>query len=445
VAAKERESAGENQIRVYSRKFAANQFQKGTCMLLRSAVLCFVVSLMTSVAAPRAVSHGSWNGQPASTTKSGAVPIDLQDNRVFINLTVARADGSLRKVRFQVDTGGGAMILSESLENDLGLKHSGPVVNDKGKRVQMVIAPKVRIDAMPLDLTGVPVIVPVGSKGEFTPGSGAEGFLPARVLRKYDVVFDYPAREFTMAQPGVLQHRRTAVPSPIGEKSGFPRIELTVDGEKYAFLLDTGAAFTMVSETVLAKWRAAHPEWPHCTGAAGAANMIGGSFDAQAEMVRVPQMQWGTLDLHGTGIVSRPAGIFEKWMTSMMPSPIVGAIAGNVLRTFRVEIDYAHSVTYLEQHSNGDVHDVDAVGLVVGARPDGSYIIGGVVKRDGQDTVQGVEAGDKLVRIGSWQVQGATLADVLSALRGRPGERKTISLDRGGKEVTVETTIAALL
>ena len=414
-------------------------------MRLRSVVLCCAVALMASVAAPRAVSQGNGNGQPAETAKSGTVPIDLQDNRVFVNLTVARADGSLRKARFQVDSGGGSMILSESLKGDLGLKRSGPVVNDKGRRVEMVIAPKVRIGGMPLDLTGVSVVVPVGSQGEFTPGSGAEGFLPARVLRKYDVVFDYPAREFTMAQLGVLKHRGTAVPSPIGEKSGFPRIEVALDGEKYGFLLDTGAAYTMISETVLAQWRAAHPEWPHCTGAAGAANMIGGSFDAKAEMFRIPEMHWGTFNLHGMGVVSRPAGIFEKWMSNMMPAPIVGAIAGNVLRAFRVEIDYAHGVTYLEKGSDVDEHDLDTVGVIVGARPDGSYIIGGVVRRDGKDTVQGVEVGDKLVRIGNWEVKGATLADVLSALRGRPGETKTIILDRGGKEVTVERTIAALL
>ena len=40
-------------------------------------------------------------------------------------------------------------------------------------------------------------------------------------------------------------------------------------------------------------------------------------------------------------------GTFEDYMTRMMTAPIVGAVAGNVLRLFRVELDYAHEMLYL--------------------------------------------------------------------------------------------------
>jgi hypothetical protein len=371
--------------------------------------------------------------------------MDLRDNRVFVELTVVRRDGSLRKARFQVDSGGGAVILAESLRSDLALKSAGPVSNDEDESIQPVSAPEIRIGEMPLDLKGVRAFVAVGSKAEFDPGSGAEGFLPARVLRKYEVIFDYPGRKFTMAQPGVLKPRGTAVASPIGEKSGFPRIELSVDGEKYGFLLDTGAAYTMISQTLVTKWSNAHPDWPHCAGAAGAANMIGGAFDAKAEMLRIPEMHWGQFALHGVGVVSRPVGTFEKYMSSMMSAPIAGSIAGNVLRAFRIEIDYAHGVTYLEKNGNVDAHDLDAVGIIVGAHPDGSYVIGGVVQGNGKDTVQGVQAGDRLLRVGSFNVMGATLADVLKSLRGKPGEIKMLVLERAGKQITIKAPVVSLL
>ncbi|MGH9710771.1 MAG: hypothetical protein ACRD37_09500, partial [Candidatus Acidiferrales bacterium] len=288
----------------------------------RFASFLFAVALTVPVAALRAANERNASMSSPETARSGTVPIDLRDNRVFVDLTVIGADGSPRKARFQIDSGGGAVIFSESLSDDLGLKKSGPVSKEEGQSFQSVSAPQIRIGKMTLDLTGAAVIVAVGSKNEFTPGSGSEGFLPARVLRKYEVVFDYPAHKFTIAQPGVLKPRGTAVPSPIGEKSGFPRIELTVGGEKYGFLLDTGGAYTMISQALITKWRAAHPEWPHCTGAAGAANMIGGPFDAKVELLRVPEMRWGTFDLRGAGVVSRPEGIFEKYMSSMMSAPI---------------------------------------------------------------------------------------------------------------------------
>lgn len=207
--------------------------------------------------------------QREQAATSGTVPIDLRDNRVFVQLTCVRPDGSLRQARFQVDSGGGSVILSESLSHDLALKSIASPSQEDGETFQPVTSPEIRIVEMPLNLSDVSTIVTVGSKGEFSPGSGAEGFFPARLLRKYEVVFDYPARQFTVAQPGALKPRGVPVRSPIGANSGFPRIELTVDGEKYGFLLDTGAAYTMISQTLIDKWNAKHRPYvniwpPHC-------------------------------------------------------------------------------------------------------------------------------------------------------------------------------------
>lgn len=382
-------------------------------------------------------------GQKTSSATSGTVPIDLRDNRVFVELACIRTDGSLRKARFQVDSGGGAVILSESLSHDLALKDIGSQSKEEDETFQPVSAPQIHIGEMPLDLSGVSAVVPIGSKSEFSPGSGAEGFLPARVLRKYDVIFDYPGRQFTMAQPGILKPRGVPVPSPIAVKSGFPRIELAVDGQEYGFLLDTGAAYTMISKSLIDKWKTAHPDWPRCTGAVGAANMIGGGSDAKAEMLRLPEMRWGTFDLPRVGVVSRPVGTFEKWMSGMMTAPIAGSIAGNVLREFRVEIDYSHGVTYLEREPDASQEALNVVGLVVGARPDGSYRIGGVAECGGRNTVEGVNPGDKLISVNDWAVSGS-LADVLQQLQGKPREAKTLVVERGGTQLTVKTTVASL-
>jgi len=68
-----------------------------------------------------------------------------------------------------------------------------------------------------------------------------------------------------------------------------------VDGEKYGFLLDTGGAYTMISETLIDKWRTTHPDWPRCVGAVGAASMTG-ALDAKAEMLRLPHRAFSSVD-----------------------------------------------------------------------------------------------------------------------------------------------------
>ena len=410
------------------------------------AILALLVMALLLVPSKGAVDPSAQPQVPSQEVQaatSGTVPIDLRDNRIFVQLTCVRPDGSLRQARFQVDSGGGAVILSESLSHDLALKNIGSPSKEEGEMFQSVTSPEIRIGEMRLNLSNVNTIVAVGSKGEFSPGSGAEGFVPARLLRKYEVVFDYPERQFTMAQPGSLKPRGVPVPSPIAAKSGFPRIELTVDGEKYGFLLDTGAAYTMISQALIAKWQAKHPEWPGCVGAVGAANMIGGEFDAKAEMLRLPEMQWGTFDLLQVGVVSRPPGTFEKWMSDMMTAPVVGSIAGNVLRAFRIEIDYQHGVTYLEKSKDVDIEEPATVGVVIGVRPDASYTISGVAECRGKNLVEGVQSGDKLIGIDEWAVTGS-LGDVLRELQGKRGEVKNMLVERDGRKITIQATVTSL-
>jgi PDZ domain/Aspartyl protease len=407
------------------------------------ALLTLASLLVPSKAAAQPSTQPRVQMQRVQAATSGTVPIDLRDNRIFVQLTCVRPDGSLRQARFQVDSGGGSVILSESLSHDLALKSIGSPLKEEGETFQPVTSPEIRIGEMPLNLSDVSTVVAVGLKSEFSPGSGAEGFVPARLLRKYEVVFDYPARQFTMAQPGALKPRGMPVPSPIAAKSGFPRIELTVDGEKYGFLLDTGAAYTMISQTLIDKWQATHPDWPRCVGAVGAANMIGGALDAKAEMLRLPEMHWGTFDLPRVGVVSRPPGTFEKWMSDMMTAPIVGSIAGNVLRAFRIEIDYRHGVTYLEKGKDVDPEGLNTVGVVIAAHPDANYTVGGVAQCGGKSLAEGVQPGDKLISINDWAVTGS-LADVLHELQGKRGEVKNMVVERDGRQIIIKTTVATL-
>jgi len=65
------------------------------------------------------------------------------------------------------------------------------------------------------------------------------------------------------------------------------------------------------------------------------------------ETMFVPSARWGPHTLGEFGVVSQQEGTFERYMSSMMTAPIVGSLAGNVLRHFRLEIDYANEKLYL--------------------------------------------------------------------------------------------------
>jgi hypothetical protein len=118
---------------------------------------------------------------------------------------------------------------------------------------------------------------------------------------------------------------------------------LTKEREEPHFVIEPLGA-SMQGEVLLKSWGTDHPDWPRHDGAVGEAATLGGQT---LETMFVPRAQWGPRELAEFGVVSQREGVFEKWMSSMMSEPIVGSLAGNVLKRFRVELDYPHEKLYL--------------------------------------------------------------------------------------------------
>lgn len=279
---------------------------------------------------------------PAQVT----VPLLVEGNRPFIELTFRKPDGTKRTARFLLDTGGGGFLITEQLARDIGLEWGATTREEGEEFASPKKPPTALVGDFPLDLTPNRVLVIIGSNNVLpaaAPGR-AEGMFPGHVLSKYHVVFDYPNRTFTLAKPNVLTPKGGALPMPVGKPSGFPRTEVDIDGVTRGFLLDTGASFTMVSEALLKALGSKHPNWPRHAGGFGEAATLGGTT---LETMFVPSARWGTHQLRDMGIVSQRQGTFEKYMSGMMAAPIIGSLAGNVLKQFRVELDYPHQMLYL--------------------------------------------------------------------------------------------------
>ena len=296
---------------------------------------------------------------------------------------------------------------------------------------------------LPLDLSGVTVNIAVATK-RLLSRDDAEGLIPGGLLRKYHVIFDYPAQELTLARPGSRKPLGGRVDAPIGP-TGFPRIELAIAGKTYGFLLDTGATYTMISREVLEGWSGAHTDWPHAAGAVGAANMSGGPREAGAMMLRVPVAEWGQLRMESFAAVSRGKGTFETYMSEMMTAPIVGAIGGNVLKTCRVEIDYANGAVYLQKTGMTESHDLDLVGLTLAEEEDGRVTISGVSAQNVRSVLDGLYPGDRLVRVDALEVTGMSLSAIQKSLSGQPGDIRKLQIKREGKPHLVQAVVTRIL
>jgi C-terminal processing protease CtpA/Prc len=99
-------------------------------------------------------------------------------------------------------------------------------------------------------------------------------------------------------------------------------------------------------------------------------------------------------------------------------------------------------MTYCQRQTDPDPHDLDQVGLTLLAHND-DYFIAGIASQDGKTTVEGIQPGDKIVKIEGLPASGASRDAVLSVLHGRAGDVRKIVVERNGDFVTVDARVTA--
>jgi hypothetical protein len=377
-------------------------------------------------------SQRSLSAQQPQSQQTITVPFILDHNRVFVDLEIVKLDNSIHKARAFVDMGDQHLVFTESLAKELQLDQPG----DKDLRIRIAGTPLVFDQGK---------ITAYGAPGDSIMGGGEphiEANFPATIMMSYDVLFDYSARTMTLAPPGSIHHQGVRIPCRVNSQTGLISVDIKIGAQTYAVTIDNGSAYTWIAKSVVQEWANSHPEWLLGFGAIGNANMNGSAEEASALLARLPLIQLGPLELNSVGLAGyamqlKPSNedIFD-WYSKKAPQKVVGFLGGNVLKSFRIEIDYANHETYWSQQSPIDPHDLDQVPLTIRPDADGSYAVVGVFTRNGNKQMAGVESGDKLIKIGDLAVKGATFGAVLDALHGQPGATRTLVLERNGKQFT---------
>ena len=386
--------------------------------------------------------------QALDSERSGTVPFIFDDNRVFAQLDFVRADGTLRKVLAFVDLGTPALVLDKKLHEELQVGQGKPVILRVGHLEMKVDSSAVETDTC-LGLTG-----PNGKRTV-----PVEAVLSGSVLTNYELVVDYAKRTLIVAQANTLKSTGDAVPCRVNEKTGMVSITADIDGRPYALAVDTGSAYSWVREDVAEQWTKAHPDWERGKGAVGEANMQSrtGGAQARATILRLPEIKLGSLNLKQVGALgiapeappippapgqSKVEGSFFDWYSKKAPEPVIGWLGGNVLRGFRLMIDFPRRTTYWERVSDLDPHELDQVGVTLEKRSDG-YFIAGIAQKSGKPTVDTVRVGDKLIQVDDVVLSSATRGAIFAALHGKPGEVRMLVVERDGQRLTVPAKVTA--
>lgn len=379
------------------------------------------------------------------------VPFILDHNRMLVDAEMQNMDGTWRKVRLWIDSGSPEFFISEPLARNLGIDLAATEDSAFKSANFDIDTPKgVRIGGMDLNFEGV------RSRVKFQPywlfsTMQCDGNLPSTLLKKYHIVFDYPKQQLTIAEPGSLKPQGKESPATIHPQTGIVQLDALIDGDNYSFALDMGASYSFIAEETLLKYTEQHPGWPRVTGTAGCANMWGWwpANEQNFQVVRIPQIKWGNEVFENSGMVGvskfSPSGpTLGEWYSGKTAKPVAGFIGPNLLKAYRVEIDYANSRIYFEKTAANNPGEMELVGISVRQLPDGSYQVAGVVQRNGKPTVEGIKPTDVIISIDDFKIKGATMGNVSERLRGKPGEIRVLVIERGGKRLRIEAKVEHL-
>lgn len=370
-----------------------------------------------------------------------SVPMILDNNKLTIEVTVTSAEGKTETVRAWVDTGNPDLWVSSKLADRLGLWHHSPKADSPLGKVYLVETPRT------ISVSGFQLNVPRSVRGiafvasSVLPGLNAEMNIPASVLSQAEVEFDYPDLRFGVGFPGNGNHQGVKLAVFVDHDSFRVELPATIDGETFTLGLDTGSGYSWLDQLLMNRLLDGHPEWPHLQGYLGPSNSRCVDGEQNLYLARIPHIELGPIQLAQVG--------FDEKLESSKHLPesgeVAGALGGNVLKNFRIDIDYASGVAYFDKAGATDPNQLDMVGLVLRPEADGSYSVCKEVTGAKQPGIEGLQEHDTIVSINDRPVSGMTLGQVIDALSGQPGQMKKLVLRDGNNTYTVTAIVRRYL
>jgi hypothetical protein len=171
--------------------------------------------------------------------------------------------------------------------------------------------------------------------------------------------------------------------------------------------------------------------------------MADDGIEATGTLLRIPEIRLGELRIRQIGALaigpSKTEWDFIDWYSKKNQVPVIGWLGGNVLQGFRITIDYPDRTSYWLREVELP-YDLEEVGLTLKSQH-GAYFVSAIVTQKGKPTVEGVEVGDQLLQIGGLRTKTATWGAIFEAMHGKPGELRTLVLERDRKQITVHARV----
>ena len=401
------------------------------CRCARTRALARAVELIVGITAACLV-----------VTKAVAIPFDFSSNKIYVP---ARVNGH-GPFSFIVDTGSIAMVVDNGCADSVGIRSrdrfdvhgagDGALSASSASNIDFNVGDaalaKQQINVMPIN-TAI-------SRSE---GRRVDGLLGCPFFENFIVEIDYARREIN------FWRRQSAIPtSTVGDTLAielergniFTRANIILpDGEKITgrFVVDTGWRSAISLSTSFARDHRIAQRVHGITATAGVG--IGGPVTASIS--RLKGLEFGSTQLEQpiVDVAQSGAGFLNE-------ENFAGVVGAEVLRRFRVVLDYPHRRMFLQP--NESIHepfefDMSGMYLLADGQDFHSFRIASVTA--GSPAAEtGLRANDIIETINDRPSASFTLEELRRLLRKEPGEL-TLKVRRGNDVRTVRLRLRRLV
>jgi aspartyl protease/PDZ domain-containing protein len=411
----------------------------------RSDVLVKVLEIKLGEPVDPAAFQKPEEGPPDYRFTQGAsaldIPFELSSNHIYVQTRVNGA-GPLSLL---LDTGAASSVLNATRTEKLGLVGKGKLEGRGAGEgsVDVSVIPGVSFQLPGVEVSGQTIAaVPLDALQPYE-GRAIDGILGYDFISRFVVEIDYASRRLRLYEAKSFEYSGSGQVVPITIEDGIVFARATLAPEKGGpfegkFTIDTGARSALSLTRPFVGKNHVEPSGGRTIRALFGIGVGGETKDLVG---RVESVKLGGFTMQ------RPVTGFSQDAKGAGADPdTAGIIGGEILRRFKVILDYGRERMILEPNVQFDEpYEYDASGVYfVAGGPALDEVRVHRVMEGSPAAEAGLREGDRLVKFGGKPVAEVGLEAVRKRLR-EPGAEVGLELERDGKPLAVELKLRRLI